>query len=131
VTSATQTAAAHVVPDWTLGWRLQRALAHAEVSVEDMAGELGVTRSTISRWMHDRGAPPRPIYVKQWALRTGVSQEWLLSGSSPTIGWYSRNRSLRIVDEPQVSEPEHAAPRVATLDQQAPETGDRTRPDAA
>ena len=37
------------VPDWTIGWRLQRALAHADVSVQEMADELGVSRSAISR----------------------------------------------------------------------------------
>jgi len=72
-----------VIPEWTLGWRLQRALAHAGVSVEDMATELGVTRATLSRWMHDRGAPPRAAYVKQWALVCGVPATWLLNGTTP------------------------------------------------
>lgn len=65
------------VPEWTLGWRLQRALAHAGISAEEMGESLGVTRSTVSRWMHDRGGPPRKIYVRHWAMRTGVSYEWL------------------------------------------------------
>lgn len=71
------------VPTWTLGWRLQRSLAHAELSVAEMADELGVTRSTISRWMHDKGAPPRTIYVRQWAMRTGVSADWLNGSAGP------------------------------------------------
>lgn len=86
------------VPEWTLGWRLQRALAHADMTTQTMADELGVTRSTISRWTNDHGAPPRAIYVKQWALRTGVPYEWLAYGtadSTPpdqgnrTSGWKS------------------------------------------
>jgi transcriptional regulator with XRE-family HTH domain len=68
---------AGVVPEWTLGWRMQRALKHAEISVEAIAEELGVSRSSVSRWLNDRGAPPRAAYLKMWALRTGVPYEWL------------------------------------------------------
>lgn len=68
------------IPEWTLGWRLQRSLAFADMSVEDMGRELGVTRSTISRWMNDRGGPPRRIYVEKWAELTGVPIAWILNG---------------------------------------------------
>lgn len=71
------------VPQWTLGWRLQRALAHADMKAEAMAEELGVDRRTLSRWMHDKG-PVRAAYLKQWALRTGVSYDWLAHGIVPT-----------------------------------------------
>ncbi|MGH9252897.1 MAG: helix-turn-helix domain-containing protein [Acidimicrobiales bacterium] len=64
------------VPDWPLGWRMQRALSFAAISVEQMGEELGVSRSTISRWLNDRGAPSRG-YLKLWALRTGVPLGWL------------------------------------------------------
>lgn len=73
------------VPDWTLGWRLQRSLAFAEMRAEEMADELGVVRATISRWMHDRGAPPRTIYIRQWALRTGVPYGWLTNGDGDPV----------------------------------------------
>lgn len=73
---------AGAVPAWTLGWRMRRALAYADVAVEDIAEELGVVRGTISRWINDRGAPPRPIFLRHWALRTGVSYEWLVSGDN-------------------------------------------------
>lgn len=81
MTSAVQDV--ETIPEWTLGWRLQRALAHAGISAEEMGRELGVTRATISRWMHDRGGAPRLIYVKQWALRTGVPLAWLQDGVVP------------------------------------------------
>lgn len=68
------------VPRWTLGWRLQRALAHGGVSVHEMASELQVSRGTLSRWMADRGPDPRDVYLKQWALRTGVPYPWLCHG---------------------------------------------------
>ena len=74
------------IPEWTLGWRLARALAYGGVSVEEMAAELGVSRSTVSRWMNDRGAPPRIGYVKLWCQRTGVSLEWVLARTPVTAG---------------------------------------------
>ena len=67
------------VPQWTLGWRLQRSLAHAGMSVEAMAAELGVTRQTVGRWLHDH-TEPRLGYMKLWAMRTGVPFEWLREG---------------------------------------------------
>lgn len=69
------------VPEWTLSWRLQRAMVHAGLQIEDMTRELGVSRSTVSRWLNERGAPPRISYLKVWALRCGVPLEWLLNGA--------------------------------------------------
>ncbi len=80
--SMTQMTQPAVVPDWTLGWRMKRALSHAGIKAEDMADELGVTRQTISRWVNDVGAPPRSLYVKEWALRTGVDYSWLIYGTT-------------------------------------------------
>jgi transcriptional regulator with XRE-family HTH domain len=77
------------IPEWTLGWRLQRALMHAGMRADEMGRELGVTRTTISRWVNDHGAPPRTAYVRLWALRTGVPYSWLSEGtvtSEPTDG---------------------------------------------
>jgi ribosome-binding protein aMBF1 (putative translation factor) len=67
-------------PNWTLGWRLRRSLDYADVSVEQMATELGYERKTLSRWMHDQ-ITPRPVVLKQWALRCGVSHKWLVNGA--------------------------------------------------
>lgn len=75
-----------LIPAWTLGWRLQRALAHADLTTTDIADELGISRSTVSRWTNDHGAAPRAAYVKQWALRCGVPYEWLISGQEPSNG---------------------------------------------
>lgn len=83
-------AAGFAIPEWTLGWRLQRALAHSGISAEQMASELGVVRATVSRWMHDKGAPPRAAYVKQWALRTGVSYRWLSGDEEETASRLNR-----------------------------------------
>lgn len=59
------------VPELTLGWRLKMALGNHSAGA--MARELGVTRATVSRWMGDKGAPPKKAYVQQWALITGVA----------------------------------------------------------
>ena len=96
------------VPEWTLGWRLQRALDFAHIKAGDMADELEVTRSTVSRWMHDSGAPPRSVYVRRWAELCQVPYEWLAgdeaavptsrtasSGSGTTTsGWSGRTRQV-------------------------------------
>lgn len=69
-----------LVPEWTLGWRMRRSLAHAGITIEEIARKLSVTRSTISRWVNDKGAPPRAIYLREWASLTGVPLTWLTTG---------------------------------------------------
>ena len=70
------------IPEWTLGNRLDRALTHGKVSVEHMAHHLDVSRSTVSRWLHDRGAPPKRLYVRAWADLCHVDPEWLAGETS-------------------------------------------------
>lgn len=67
------------VPVWTLGWRMQRSLAHAGIGIDDISEELGVSRSTVSRWVNDH-ARPRIGYLKLWAMRCGVPLPWLVDG---------------------------------------------------
>lgn len=74
-----------VVPAWTLGWRLQRALGHAGMQASEMADHLGVHRGTVSRWMHDQGAPPKIGYLRQWAVRCAVDFEWLANGDTGDV----------------------------------------------
>lgn len=69
------------VPEWTLGWRMKRALAHAGMTAEEMAEELGYVTKTMSRWTNDKGAPPRAVILKRWAMKTGVPYGWLVGGS--------------------------------------------------
>lgn len=80
---STETSHPPGIPEWTLGWRLQRSLAHATMTTGDMADELGVARSTISRWVNDGKGRPKAAYLKMWALRTGVPYEWLRDGIAP------------------------------------------------
>lgn len=72
------------IPALTLGWRLKMALG--EMSAQTMADHLGVSRQTLSRWMADKGAPPKRAYVVQWALATGVPVEWLERGAVDQSG---------------------------------------------
>lgn len=67
---------------FTLGDRLAKALAVANVSNNEMADNLEVSRTTISNWIHGR-APIKRLYVKEWALRTGVPVEWIETGHIP------------------------------------------------
>lgn len=67
------------IPKLTLGWRLKMALGD-DYSVQEMADYLGVSRATLSRWMADKGAPPKRAYIAQWSLRTGVDRDWLENG---------------------------------------------------
>lgn len=84
---------AGTVPEWTIGWRMHRALVHAGLSVEAIADDMGVSRSTVSRWLNDHGAPPRAAFVKQWALRTGVPYGWLCDGQVPAAARTSGSSS--------------------------------------
>ncbi|WP_417033744.1 helix-turn-helix domain-containing protein [Cutibacterium avidum] len=59
------------------------ALAESDMTVQDMADALGVTRQTIGRWMHDT-AEPRRGYVLAWAMATGVDRTWLETGRIPS-----------------------------------------------
>src|SRR5436190_9951656 len=69
------------VPELTLGWRMKMALGH-DVTVQDMADELGMSRGQVSRYLNDKGIPRRAVLVA-WALRCGVPFEWLSTGQEP------------------------------------------------
>lgn len=68
------------VPSWTLGWRLKRSLAEAKVGAGDMADYLGYSKAQISRYLNDKGEPPRAQTLRLWAMRCGVSFDWLAYG---------------------------------------------------
>lgn len=72
-------------PEWTLSWRLRRALDYADVSVQDMAEELGVGRTTVSGWLNDPDRRPRRIYLRYWADRCRVPLDWLERGELPRV----------------------------------------------
>lgn len=72
------------IPQLTLGWRLKMALG--DMKRDEIAETLGVNPATISRWMADKGAPPKRAYILQWAMVTGVPVAWLETGQIPSDG---------------------------------------------
>lgn len=88
------------VPEVTLGWRMKLAI-DGVMSRSEMADQLGVDPGTVSRWCADKGAPPKRAYLAQWAMATGVSLEWLLTGTAgdhgPDGGLGNTRRYLRNV----------------------------------
>ena len=73
---------AGVVPQLTMGWRLKMALGQVDMTVQQMAAELGVSRQTATSYVTDRATPKR-AYLVMWALRTGVPLSWLETGIAP------------------------------------------------
>lgn len=71
------------VPVLTRGWRMKMALAHADVSTQEMADYLEVSRDTIHRWTNDKG-PVKRSTLLLWAMKTNVSLAWLQTGVAPT-----------------------------------------------
>ena len=59
-------------------------MALGEMTAHQMADALEVHRATVGRWLSDKGAPPRSVFVKQWALITQTDPTWLLTGQQPS-----------------------------------------------
>lgn len=59
--------------------RLGKSLQVSGLSVADMAEYLDVHRNTIGGWLHRRIKPSTQT-VRLWALRTGVSYDWIRNG---------------------------------------------------
>lgn len=70
------------IPELTLGWRLKMALG--DMKRDEMAELLGMNPATLSRWMADKGTPPKRAFLAQWALITGVPLAWIENGEVPT-----------------------------------------------
>ena len=70
------------IPAWSLGWRLQRSMAHAGMTAGDISEALDISRRTVGRWINDEAAPKRAFLI-QWAFVTGTNLEWLETGNAP------------------------------------------------
>lgn len=73
------------VPSWDLADRLRKCLRESDMSVQEMADYLEVSRNTVSAWINGR-TPPSPQSVRLWALRTGMSYDWLRNGGESIEG---------------------------------------------
>lgn len=72
----TQPQLAEHVPEWDLTDRLKKALREADMSTADMAAYLDVEPRTVAYWLRGE-RPPRTQSLRLWAIRTGVSYDWL------------------------------------------------------
>jgi transcriptional regulator with XRE-family HTH domain len=68
-------------PVWDTADRMRKGLRIAGLESQEMADYLGVSRTSISNWINGRVAPSRQT-LRLWALRTGVSYEWLCHGDA-------------------------------------------------
>lgn len=55
---------------------------HAGITVAAMAAYLGVSRKSVGNWIGGR-IDPDTRTLRLWALRCGVSYEWLTDGGDP------------------------------------------------
>lgn len=69
------------VPQWDVADRMRKALREADITVGEMAAYLDVARNTVSTWINGRINPSRQT-LRLWALRTGVSFEWLAGSAA-------------------------------------------------
>lgn len=68
-----------------LGDRLAKALHVSGVTNQDMADELEVSRNTVTNYINGH-TKPKGLYLRIWALKTGVPLEWLETGNFPDTG---------------------------------------------
>lgn len=59
---------------------MQLGLEYSGVSVSGMAAELGVSRTTVSNYIHGR-TEPRRAHLIVWALKCGLPFEWFINGA--------------------------------------------------
>ena len=62
--------------------RLAKSLHVAGLNNLDMAEALDVSPNTISNYTNGN-TRPRKLYIREWALKTGVPLEWLETGEFP------------------------------------------------
>lgn len=63
----------------TIGDRMREARKSTGATQGELAEALEVSRQTIHDWETDKRAPSK-IAIVAWAMDTGVSSEWLLTG---------------------------------------------------
>lgn len=72
---------------------MRKALRQAGISPGEMAAYLGVGGNTVSTWINGRITPSVQT-LRLWALRTGVSLEWLAGDQFPRRRGFIISESL-------------------------------------
>ena len=60
---------------------MRKALETRGLSVAEAADHFGVSRTTVSNWLHDRTSPS-PTERREWATWTDVPADWLETGKA-------------------------------------------------
>lgn len=70
------------LPQFLLGHYMRLSMDSAGLTVEDMAERMGVSRTTVSRWLNNRSEPRRGELLA-WAQLTDVPVWWLQNERNP------------------------------------------------
>jgi transcriptional regulator with XRE-family HTH domain len=84
------------VPQILVQHRLRIAREFAGFEQTELADQMSVTRSTISKCENGSGVPRRST-IKLWAMACGVPAAWILTGEEPPPGPDGPNNGLRII----------------------------------
>lgn len=68
--------------EFDLADRLRKSLRVSGWTVQEMAGNMGVSRNAVSAWINGRSAPSRD-QLKVWAAYTNAPFDWLERGTVP------------------------------------------------
>lgn len=69
-----------VVPEWSFTDKLRKARESVDLTQQQLADAIGVTKQTISRAERGEGITHRTLM--QWAAATNVPVEWINEGST-------------------------------------------------
>ncbi len=69
--------------EFDLADRMRKSLRVSGISSAEMADILEVSRNTVSGWLNGAREPKR-LYLRIWAVRTGVPLKWLETGEAPS-----------------------------------------------
>lgn len=101
------------IPQFETRHRLALALEAAEVDVDEMAENLGVSDTTIYNYMSGARSPKLGM-IKQWAFRCQVPWQWIATGDLPTEpeeGDVSASVTLRELPDNWAREVDRIVPR--------------------
>jgi len=67
------------VPEFTVADRLRKARESAGFDQSEFARVAEISRTTIINYEHGRRIP-RAVYLRAWAIASGVDLEWITTG---------------------------------------------------
>jgi len=69
-----------VIPEFTVGERLRKAREVIGLDQDQLGDEIAMSRNSVSNYETGATTHLKPIYLRAWALRTGVPLSWLVTG---------------------------------------------------